>query len=372
PRCVAPAPGAAYRVEVRIAIVSTPFVPVPPPAYGGTELVVHALYRALARAGHDVTVFATGDSTARGVRAFFERAVWPPDPYSEILHCRFAAQEIAAGGYDVVHANVPAMLAFADELRPPMVYTLHHALEPTLARFYERVEGVRLVAISERQAELARPAPHDVVHHGLDPELYPVAGTGGGGAFFLGRLSWCKAPEVAIEAAARAGVPITVAGAIHGDAAPEGWRERVLAPALRRPHVSWVREADLAAKRRLFATSRALLVPLRWDEPFGLVMIEAALAGCPVIASPSGAAPEIVEDGETGFLVRSEREMAAALRRVGALDRRAIQARARHRFGADRMAAGYLAVYRAAIAERMRLRLGGAPAAEDGWTTLAQ
>jgi glycosyltransferase involved in cell wall biosynthesis len=359
---------------VRIAIVSTPFVPVPPPAYGGTELVVHALSRALARAGHDVTVFATGDSSVPGVRALYERAVWPPDPYAELLHCRFAAQEIAAGGFDLVHANVPAMLAFADDLDPPLVYTLHHAHEPTLSRFYARIDGVRLVAISARQAELADPPPHDVVHHGLEPELYPLAGPGGDAAFFLGRLAWCKAPELAIEAARLAGLPITVAGGVHGeDAAPGGWREEVLGPALRRRHVRWIDEADLAAKRRLFARSRALLVPLRWEEPFGLVMIEAALAGCPVVAYPLGAAPEIVEDGRTGFLVGGVRDMAAALHRAERLDRAAIQARARRRFGADRMAAEYLAVYRAAIAARARGRAGAAAAgAEDGWTTLAQ
>jgi glycosyltransferase involved in cell wall biosynthesis len=357
---------------VRIAIVSTPFVPVPPPAYGGTELIVHMLSRGLSRAGHDVTVFATGDSAARGVRALYERAVWPPDPYAELLHCRFAAQEIAAGSYDVVHANVPAMLAFAGDLRAPMVYTLHHAHEPVLARYYARIEGVRVVAISERQAELAEVPPDHVVHHGIDPELYPLVGSGGGGAFFLGRLAWCKAPELAIEAAACAGVEITVAGRAHGDAAPEGWAEEELAPALRRRHVRWVPEADLAVKRRLFATARALLVPLRWEEPFGLVMIEAALAGCPVVAYPLGAAPEIVEDGKTGFLVRGVREMATALGRAGSLDRGAIQARARRRFSADRMAAEYLSVYRAAIAARAQGRAGEAAAAEDRWTTLAQ
>ncbi len=358
---------------MRIAIVSTPFVPVPPPAYGGTELVVHALSRALGRAGHDVTVFATGDSTARGVRALYESAVWPPDPYAELLHCRFAAREIRAGGYDVVHANVPAMVAFADELRAPMVYTLHHAREPALERFYAHAPDVRLVAISARQAELARPPPHDVVHHGLDPELYPGVGPGGGGAFFLGRLSWCKAPELAIEAAARAGVPITVAGRVHGDAAPDGWADGALMPALRRPHVRWVQGADLAMKRRLFARATALLVPLRWEEPFGLVMIEAALAGCPVVAFPLGAAPEIVEEGVTGFLVRGVGEMAAALGRAATLDRAAIQARGRRRFGADRMAAEYLSVYRTAIAEWARPRAGSpAVAAEDGWTTVVQ
>ncbi|BDG05916.1 glycosyltransferase family 4 protein [Anaeromyxobacter oryzae] len=356
---------------MRIALVSTPFVSVPPPAYGGTELVVHSLSRSLERAGHAVTVFATGDSRASDLRATFPTAVWPPDPYAELLHARFAADEISRGAFDVVHAHVPALLAFADVLPAPVVYTLHHSVEPVLSRFYERVRSVRHVAISARQAELASPAPHHVVHHGLDPELYPVVGPGGDAAFFLGRLSWCKGPELAVEAARRAGMPLVMAGKPHrGDPCPEDWEADVLQPALRAAHVRWVREADLAQKRRLFARSRALLVPLRWEEPFGLVLVEAMLAGCPVITFPLGAAPEIVEDGVTGFLVRGVPEMAAALRRASALDRREIQARARARFSADRMARDYVAVYRAAIAGRRREI--DAEAEEGGWTTLAQ
>jgi glycosyltransferase involved in cell wall biosynthesis len=358
-------PGRTYLCPVRIAQVSTPFVAVPPRGYGGTELVVHALTRAPERAGHQVTVFATADSRATHVRAAFPKAVWPPDPYSELVHCRFAAEEISRGGFDVVHAHVPALLAFADLLPAPVVYTLHHVQSPALSRLYARAPpGVVRVAISHRQAELAEPRAHHVVHHGLEPELYPLAGVGGDAAFFLGRLSWCKAPELAVEAARLAGLELVMAGAKHDDECPERWREEVLEPALHERHVRWVREVDLAAKRRWFARVRALLVPIRWEEPFGLVMIEALLAGCPVIAFPRGAAPEIVEDGVTGFLVGGVREMAAALRRAAVLDRRRIQARARARFGAERMADGYLAVYRAALA--------GAPARGDGWTTQAR
>lgn len=350
---------------MRIALVSTPFVAVPPPAYGGTELIVHALARGLEGAGHDVTVFATGDSQVARVRATYATPVWPPDPYAELVHCRFAAGEIARGDFDVVHAHVPAMLAFADALPAPLVYTRHHDANRALSRFYARVPGVTHVAISRRQAELDDPPPAHVVHHGLEPDTYPHAGPGGESAFFLGRLSWCKAPELAIEAARLAGVRIVVAGRPHdGDPCPPRWREEALEPALLAPHVRWLPQVDLAAKRRIFAGSRALLVPLRWEEPFGLVMIEALLAGCPVIAFPLGAAPEIVEDGVTGFLARTVPEMAAALRRATVLDRRRIQARARARFGADRMTADYLSVYRAALA-------GGA-ARGDGWMTQAR
>jgi glycosyltransferase involved in cell wall biosynthesis len=329
--------------------------------------VIHVLARALGRMAHEVTVFATGDSRAPRLRAFFERPVWPPDPYLELLHCRAAARDIALGRFDVVHAHAPAMLAFADELEAPFVYTLHHAGD-ALARYQAAVPGpVFRVAVSARQAELAAVPVQAVVHHGLDPAMYPGCGRGGMLAFFLGRLSWAKGPEVAIEAARLAGFPVVVAGEDHGDDAPPGWHEEVLAPALRSPGVTWLRRADLAAKRRLFARARALLVPIRWEEPFGLVMIEALLAGCPVVAFPRGAAPEIVEEGETGFLVHDAAGMADALVRAGALDRAAIQARARARFSADRMAAAYVAAYRAAGAH------GRAPAAlgEEGWTTLA-
>ncbi len=353
-------------------MVSTPFVAVPPPAYGGTELIVHSLTRALERAGHEVVVFATGDSRVSHLRAFFHEAVWPPHPYAELLHCRFAAREIREGDFDVVHAHCPALLAFAADLGPPVVYTLHHDAQPLLSRYYRCIPGIRYVAISARQAQLSDPPAHDVVHHGLDPDLYPVVGPGGASAFFLGRLSRCKAPDLAIEAAARAGVRLVVAGKYHEADDEPGWREEV-GRSLSRPHVRWVDGADLGAKRRLFGRSRALLVPLRWEEPFGLVMIEALLAGCPVIAYPMGAAPEIVEDGSTGFLVSGVREMAAALRRASRLDRLAIQARARERFGAVRMAERYLSVYRSALADRVIGREARHPGAgEDGWTTLAQ
>jgi glycosyltransferase involved in cell wall biosynthesis len=353
---------------VRIAIVSTPFIAVPPPRYGGTELVVHTLARTLAGWGHEVAVFATGDSDAPGLRALVREAVWPPEPYVEVAHGRFAAAEIARGRFDVAHLHAPAALAFADALGVPAVYTLHHPRDPTLARYYRLVPHVPRVAISRRQADLEHPRPEHVVHHGLDPGLYPDADPDrtGGYAAFLGRLSWVKGPELAIEAARRAGLDIVVAGAIHDDGGPPGWKEQVLEPALAERHVRWLREADVAAKRRLFAGARALLVPIRWEEPFGLVMIEAMLAGCPVVAFPCGAAPEIVEEGLTGHLVDGVVGMAAALRTLRRFDRARCQARARERFSGARMAREYLDVYRAAL--RAGAPVGGG---EERWRTLA-
>ncbi|MFT3915411.1 MAG: glycosyltransferase [Anaeromyxobacteraceae bacterium] len=346
---------------MRIALVSTPFVPVPPPGYGGTELVVAALHRALRDAGHEVVLFATGDSRAPGLCWAFEKAIRPPEPWAEVVHCRRAAELASAGGFDLVHAHAPAMAAFADRLPCPLVLTLHHAADRALERLYADAPGATLVAISERQAELVGVRVGAVVHHGLDLSLYGPAGQGGDEAFFLGRLSWAKGPDLAVAAARRARLPIVLAGKVHPeDEAPAGWLERALLPALRAPHVRAAGVADLAVKRRAFGRARALLAPLRWEEPFGLMLIEAGLAGCPVIAYPRGAAPEIVEDGVTGFLVEDVASMALALRWAAKLDCRHIQARARERFSAARMARDYLEVYRAATRGR----------AETGWTTV--
>jgi glycosyltransferase involved in cell wall biosynthesis len=347
---------------VRIAVVSTPFVPVPPRGYGGTELVVHALVVALRDLGHGVTVFATGDSRIDGLRAVTQRSSWPPDPYAELLHCRAAAREIRGASYDVVHAHLPAFLAFAGELGAPVVYTIHHAADPALARFYAAVPGVR-VAISARQACLADPPPDAIVHHGLDPAMYPDCGPGGMPALFIGRLVHVKGPDIALAAARRAGVPAIVAGALHSDDAPPGWRDEVLLPALRAPGVTWRRRVGVAGKRALFAGVRALVAPARWEEPFGLALVEALLAGCPVVATRRGAAPEIVRPGIDGFLCDGVEETAEALRAAPALDRRAIQEDARRRFSAARMARDYLGVYAAAIR-----RGGGAWRGEAAWS----
>lgn len=356
---------------MRVALVSTPFVPVPPRTYGGTELVVHELLTGLSRAGHHVTLFATGDSAAEDLRFTFRRAVWPPDPYIELLHCADAARQIAAGSYDVVHAHSPAMLAFAEQLRTPLVYTLHHAREERLSRYYAERPGVHYVAISRRQAELEGGLARDVVHHGLDPARYlPLelhAPPASPFAFFLGRLSWCKGPELAVQAAARAGMELVVAGKCHGDDNPPGWEEKVLRPALASPHVRWVGEADLAAKRRAFAAARALLVPIRWEEPFGLVLVEAMLAGCPVISFPRGSAPELVEDGVTGYLVEDVAGMGRALQRLARFDRAACRRRALERFSSERMTRDYVSVYaRAARAGSLARPAQAEPASHSG------
>lgn len=350
---------------VRIAMVSTPYVPVPPPTYGGTELIVAELLRGLEAAGHHVTLFATGDSRARSLRFLFDRAVWPPDPEVERRHNLAAARMIGQGRFDVVHAHMAAMLSTGIELGAPLVYTVHHDHVPRLTELYRRRADVHYVAISHRQAELEPLLTCDVVHHGLDPSRFPLGTGEGDHAVFLGRFSPCKGPDLAIAAARAAGVPIHLAGELHSseDAGPT-WSAEV-ARSLSLPGVVHVGKVGGVRKTRLLGGGRALLMPLRWEEPFGLVMIEAMLCGTPVIAFRRGAAPEIVEEGLTGFLVDDVDEMASVLANLRGFDRVSSRRRAQERFSAARMATEYQRIYERAAAGRSALPASRATLDDD-------
>jgi glycosyltransferase involved in cell wall biosynthesis len=337
---------------MRIALISTPHVPVPPIARAaGAELVVSELACALTVLGHDVTTFATGDSRPLGkLRAHFAKAVWPPNPYTELAQANYACREIrrAAGSFDVVHAHIPAALPFSPFLDAPMVYTVHHDRVDGMVQFYQEFSTVNYVMISSRQAELqSEIGGARVVRHGLDPSRYVVGDGLGGYALFVGDLAKAKGPHIAIDAARAAGVPLLVAGSAHGD--DRAFFQDEIEPRLTLPGIAPVGELAHQRQIELFAGARALLVPIEWEEPFGIPMIEAMLCGTPVIAFARGSVPEIVEDGRTGFVVSSADAMIAALKRAGELDRSRIRARAIERFSRERMAREYLAVYASAI-----------------------
>jgi len=350
---------------MRIALVSTPFAAVPPRGYGGTELIVAELSRGLSGAGHDVTLFATGDSEGADVRWVYERPVWPPDPAAELEHCRAVAHAIERGGFDVVHGHAGALLRWERQLDAPLVHTLHHARDERLLALYRRHPRVRYVAISRRQAGLVPELSCSVIHHGLDVGAFPAGAGAGDFALFLGRLSYCKGLDLAVRAAEQAGMELVVAGAVHGEPDdPPRWREEV--EALRgRPGVRMVGSVGGSVKLELLCGARALVIPIRWEEPFGLVMIEAMLCGTPVVASRRGAAPEIVEDGITGFLVDDDDGLGPALARAASIDRARCRRRARERFDAARMVEDYLRVYRGAMASRGLGAAAPAAAAEE-------
>ena len=332
-------------------MISTPFVSVPPPRYGGTELIVAELVTGLAAAGHEVTLFATGDSRAGenvSVRARFDRPRWPPEAYVELDHAGFAVEEILGDGrgFDVVHAHVPAALPFARMLEAPMVYTVHHddGEEYAKLRSLYRRSRAHFVAISDRQRALMEElGAARVIHHGLDPACHRFGAGDGGYCAFLGRFAREKGPHYAIDAARAAGVPIRLAGAPH-------WRdhdyfEREIGARLCKPGVTAIGEVGGRDKRDLLADACALLFPVDWEEPFGLVMIEAMLSGTPVLAFGRGSVEEVVEEGVTGYICRDADEMAARLRAIGRFDRAACRRRALERWTAARMVRQYVALY---------------------------
>ncbi|MFL5574617.1 MAG: glycosyltransferase family 4 protein [Gemmatimonadaceae bacterium] len=335
---------------MRIALISTPFLSVPPRTYGGTELVVHELAEGLAACDHDVTLFATGDSTrATELHSLYPQAQWPPETLTDLNHVSWAMQRVReAGNFDVVHAHSAVALACARLLPDvPLVYTLHHAREERLSAFYRYCPAAHYVAISEDQRRREVPLPDvTVIHHGLDPAKYEWTERPADYVAFVGRLSSVKGPHTAIDAAACAGVPIRVAGEVHPP--DEEWARRELQPRLVRPHVHHLGCVGLSTKVPLLRDARALLAPIEWNEPFGIILVEAMLSGCPVVAFGRGSVPELVEEGVTGFVAASAEHMVELVRPGGAvdgIDRRRCRERASERFGREHMVTAHERLY---------------------------
>lgn len=335
---------------MRIAVISTPFVRVPPDGYGGTELFCANLVSRLVERGHRVTVFTTGDSTSPAeVRALFPTPCWPPSPKQDALHVEWAFEQIeeASEPYDVVQINSPFALPLARKLGIPAVYTIHHARAEELSRIYSEEPEAHYAAISARQLELEVPlASASVIHHGLEPSEYPPSFEPGSYLVHIGRFAPEKGTHIAIDAARKAKIPVRLAGRCHPP--DRAYYETEIEPRLRdSSFVELCGEANHAQKVALLRGARAVLCPIRWEEPFGLIAIEAMLSGTPVIGFPHGSFPEIVEEGVTGTLVSNIDEMIAAIHRIDRLDRRACAMRARQRFSASRMAKEYETLFEA-------------------------
>jgi glycosyltransferase involved in cell wall biosynthesis len=343
---------------MRIAVISTPFVSVPPKSYGGTELVVHELACGLVERGHDVTLFATGDSDpCPWLRALYPRAQWPPEMLADLNHTTWAMQQIVDNGpYDLVHSHSAVALGLA-RLVPqiPLVYTLHHERDRNLSAFYRYCQDVHYVAISRDQLEREIALQHaQVIHHGLDAAKYQASGRAAGDyVCFIGRFARVKGPHTAIDVAARAGVPIHMAGEVHAPDRP--WAEIELDHRLRQPHVRAFGSVGLSIKGPMLRDARALLAPIEWNEPFGLIVIEAMLSGCPVVAFPRGSIPELVEEGITGFIATSAAHMAEIIRPGGlvdCVDRLRCRERAIERFSRERMVSDHVRMYERIVTGR--------------------
>jgi len=341
---------------VRIALLSPPWIPVPPSGYGGIEWIVSLLADELVARGHDVTLFATGDSkTSADLRYVFDvgpvAQMHQALPYS--MHVGAAYQHIAeearAGRrYDVVHDHTAWLsLAFAPLIPTPVVHTLHGAAIEAERDFFHLVRNnADFVAISQYQTRtFTRIQITDVVPNAVDVSSYPFNADKDDYLLSLGRIARDKAQHLAIEVAKRSGMPLVLAGKIDPG---EDWTyfDEMILPHVDGQNVRFEGEVPDDRKRELFAGARALVFPIQWDEPFGLVMIEAMACGTPVIATPYGAVPEVVTDGVNGFIASSVDDMVEAVKKIDGISPEVCRAVVEQRFAPSVMTDGYEAVYR--------------------------
>jgi glycosyltransferase involved in cell wall biosynthesis len=346
---------------MRIAMVAPPWVPVPPPAYGGTEAVVDQLCRGLASAGHEVTLFATGDSRCPVPIEWVYETARTDDMGNaaiELRHLLHAYDRI--DGFDVAHDHTLVGPVRAAALATmPVVTTNHGPFDEELTDIYRATgDRVQVIAISQRQAARARDIPiARVIHHGVDPSRFPVGSGQGGYLVFLGRMAPSKGVDLAARAAREAGATLVIAAKMREQAEREYFEARVRP--LLGSTVEFIGEVGFDEKVDLLANARALLNPIQWEEPFGMVMVEALACGTPVVTSPMGAAPEIIDHGVTGFLCGRAGDLAEGIDSVGALDRSACRAVVLERFTTDRMVADHLEVYAEAVRRHgRRLEVG--------------
>jgi len=343
--------------HLRIAQLAPLWLPVPPERYGGTERVVHVLTEELVRRGHDVTLFAAGGSrTSARLRAASPRPLWevPSGDHFAIRVVQIEDLIGCADGFDVVHSHIDALPWLAGaRIQAPVLTTLHGRLDlPILRQLFAAYRDRALISISDSQRSPLRDLHLNwvaTVYHGLELAKHYRIGSGEGGyLLFLGRISPEKDPAAAIRVALRAAIPLRIAARV--DPEDEAYFRREVEPWLRHPLVHWVGEVAHAEKVELLRGARALLMPVDWPEPFGLVFIEALACGTPVVARPCGSLPEIVRDGQHGRLARTEDELVRAIGDLDGIDRAACRAYALDRFGVERMADDYEQAYRAVTA----------------------
>ena len=342
---------------MRIAQISPLMEAVPPKLYGGTERIVAYLSDALVAMGHDVTLFASGDSVTTATLAPACPRALRVDPTirDHIAPLMAMLETVAqrAGEFDVIHLHCD-YLGYSALRRTgtPFLATLHGRLDlPELRPLYGVFSNVPVVSISDAQrAPLPQARFIATIPHGL-PERLLLPGSGAGGYLaFLGRISPEKAPDRAIRIAMLAGMKLKIAAKI--DRVDQEYFKEQIEPLLAQPHVEFVGEITEAEKSEFLGNAAGLVFPIAWREPFGLAMIEAMACGTPVVAMRNGSVPEVIDEGVTGFIVGNEREAASAARRLQLLDRVQIRRVFEDKFTARRMAEDYDSLYRWMITSR--------------------
>jgi glycosyltransferase involved in cell wall biosynthesis len=351
---------------MKIGIVAPPWAPVPPPGYGGTESVVDRLARGFVSAGHEVLLWTTGDSTCPVPTGHvFDQAQGDRigDAAVELRHLIRGYEALELWGADIVHDHTLIGPLYARHRPGVRVVTTNHGpFNGELFDLYRTIaDTVPVIAISHDQASRVQDVRITaVIHHGLDPEMF-FAGDGQGDEFgpyfaFLGRMAPDKGVDGAARIARAAGVRLLIAAKMREPNERRFFHENV--EPLLDERITYLGEVDAAERLRLLGGARALINPIRWPEPFGLVMIEALACGTPILSLREGSAPELIDDGVTGFICDSLEELTQRIDQVGGLDRAACRGVVEQRFSTQRMVADHLDLFERILADQ-RAEVGG-------------
>ena len=334
---------------MRIGLIAPPWVPVPPPAYGGTELVIDNLARGLKELGHDVRLFTVGESTCPVPTEYLYREPRAPIGLSIVESAHVVAAYEALADVDLIHDHTllgPLVAGTAGVRRPPVVTTNHGPFTDETRPIWSAIsQRASLICISHSQARASGSVPVSaVIHHGIDLDVHQPGPGGGDYLMFIGRMSADKGVHHAVSIAKEAGLPLVMATKMR-EAAEIDYFNTAIRPLLTSED-EMPTEMPLRRRLSLLRGATALLNPITWREPFGLVMAEALASATPVLAFPNGAAPEIVDPGRTGFLCRDEAEMVHAVSQVSQIDRDECRSAAERRFSLQRMARDHERFYR--------------------------
>lgn len=345
---------------MRIAQIAPIIESVPPKKYGGTERVVHALTEGLMAREHEVTLFASGDSSTsarlvsvspRPIRELKVDDLYGPNQWT-LLNIGLAYQRQKE--FDIIHDhNSYLSLPTANISRTPTVLTIHGAITPANKHMFEVLNNPYLVSISHSQTfTMANLNFIGTVYNGIDMTGYPFSATDDGYMLSVGRFSYEKGVHHAIDLAIKLNRPLVIAAKVDDKDLP--YFRRYIEPKLGHKLIKWVGEVDEAERNRLMSKALCFLHPVTWREPFGLTLIEAMANGCPVIGFNRGSIPEVIEDGKTGFVVNDLQEMAAAVKKISGIDRRYCRQYALQNFNDKRMARGYETIYQQVLADPTR------------------